>query len=118
MTTLIRPAFASLNAELNSAGKALSVADFTYAHEVLDRLNGSSTEVEKFSRDPKAYLRDMGFATPEGIEGIYYIDHAGVVHPHPHDKPSSGQGSRVVAEIYKAPGILGWCVICMGCVNL
>ncbi len=114
---LIRPQFKALNDELNAAGQAISVADFTCAHDVLDRLNRSPSEVLIFSNDPKAYLNSLGFDVPAGIEGIYYIDAAGTVHPHPHDKPSSGQGSRVVAEVYKAPGILGWCVICLGCVN-
>ena len=118
METLFRPAFKALNDELNAAGKALSVGDFTCAHEVLDRLNGSAKEVEAFSKNPKEYLNSLGFSVPSGIEGIYYIDGNGTVRPHPHDKPSSGQGSRVVAEVYKAPGTLGWCVICMGCVNL
>jgi len=118
MPNLVRPAFKSLNDELNAAGKALSVGDFTCAHEVLDRLNASSKEVEVFGRDPKAYLESLGFSAPAGIEGIYYIDANGMVHPHPHDKPSTGEGSRVVAEVYKAPGILGWCVICMGCINV
>ncbi|PAA96404.1 hypothetical protein KGP26_08385 [Serratia sp. JSRIV002] len=117
MKVLVRPDFKALNTEINSAGKVLSAGDFTYAHEVLDRLNNDSKEVELFSKDPKAYLQSLGFSAPEGIEGIYYIDGDGVVHPHAHDKPSSGQGARVVAEVYKEPGILGWCAICMGCVN-
>lgn len=115
---LIRPQFKALNDELNAAGQAISAADFTCAHDVLDKLNSDVAEVREFSKDPKAYLKSLGFNVPAGIEGIYYIDAAGTVHPHPHNKPSSGQGSRVVAEVYKAPGILGWCVICLGCVNI
>lgn len=120
MTTgiLIRPQFKALNDELNAAGQAISSADFTSAHDVLDRLNNSALEVQAFSKNPKAYLKSLGFEVPAGIEGVYYIDSLGTVHPHPHDKPSSGQGSRVVAEVYKAPGILGWCAICLGCINV
>lgn len=118
MSKLARPELKALNDEINRAGNVLSSGDFTCAHEVLDRLNGDAKEVAAFSKSPNAYIQALGFSLPAGIEGIYYVDAAGNTHPHPHDKPSSGQGSRVVAEVYKAPGILGWCVICMGCVNI
>lgn len=115
---LARPQFKALNDELNAAGQAIAAGDFTCAHDVLDKLNSSATEVQSFAQDPKAYIKALGFDIPPGIEGIYYVDAKGVTYPHPHDKPSSGQGSRVVAEVYKSPGILGWCVICLGCVNV
>lgn len=118
MSSLARPDLKPLNDELNAAGKAIANGDFTCAHEVLKKLNGSPSAVDAFSKDQKGYLTSLGFEIPAGIDGIYYIDKDGKIHPHPHDKPSSGEGVRVVAEVYLAPGVLGWCAICLGCVNL
>ena len=115
---LQNPDFRAMNNEVNSAGEALSKADISFAHQVLDKLNNDENEVLTFSKDPKAYIHNLGYEVPQGIDGIYYIDKNNVVHPHPHDKPSTGEGVRVVAEVYKEPGILGWCAICMGCVNM